>query len=290
MPTAGHPVVYGEWLHAPGKPTMLVDGHYDVQPGDPFDVWESGPFDPEVCEDYIYARGASDMKGQILAQIKALESWTAQDHPPFNVKYMIEGEEEIGSEHLEPFIDANRDLLKCDFVLNCDAGIESREQPGITYSLRGLAYVEIELRVPAKDLHSGRFGGTVPNPLNELARLIAGMHDADGRVTLPGFYDKVREMTEQERAESAKLPYSDEHWLEMSASKALQGEKGFTTLERVGARPCLDVNGIWGGYMGHGAKTVLPAKATAKIFTQNLNRRRKTSFPVFSQSPSSTAR
>ncbi len=268
LPTPGHPIVYAESMNAPGKPTMLVYGHYDVQPADPLDEWDSKPFEPEVREDYIYARGASDMKGQIFAQLKAFESLVCQDDPPFNIKYLIEGEEEIGSENLEDFIDSNIEKLACDFVLNCDAGIYSQDQPGITYSLRGLAYFELEVRGPSKDLHSGRFGGTVRNPVHVLADLISGMHDAEGRVTLPGFYDKVRELDAEEREAIAQLPYTDEEWMRISCSKALAGEAGFSTLERVGTRPALDVNGIWGGYSGEGAKTVLPAVATAKLSTR----------------------
>ena len=266
--TPGHPIVYGEWLEAPGKPTVLVYGHYDVQPADPFDEWDTPPFEPTVRDDYIYARGASDMKGQIFAQIKALQALTQFGEIPFNIKYLIEGEEEIGSENLEDFIDNNIDLLQCDFVLNTDAGIYAKGQPGITYSLRGLAYFEIELRAHQKDLHSGRFGGTVLNPIHELSKLITGLHDAQGRVTLPGFYDKVRDLPQEERDAIAQLPYSDEDWLGMSGSKVLGGEEGYTTLERVGVRPCLDVNGIWGGFVGEGAKTVLPAVAHCKLSTR----------------------
>lgn len=265
LPTDGHPIVYAEWVDAPGRPTVLVYGHYDVQPADPLNEWDSQPFEPEVRGDYIYARGASDMKGQIFAQLKALEALVEQDDPPFNIKYLLEGEEETGSEHLEKFIDGNLERLACDVVLNCDAGIYSQDQPGIIYALRGLAYFELEVCGPSKDLHSGRFGGTVRNPVHVLAELIAGMHDADGRVALPGFYDKVREIDDEEREALGNLPYSDEEWKRMSCSKALYGEAGYTTIERVGTRPALDVNGLWGGYTGEGAKTVLPAVATAKL-------------------------
>ncbi|MCH7909317.1 MAG: M20/M25/M40 family metallo-hydrolase [Candidatus Hydrogenedentes bacterium] len=189
MPTARHPVVYAEWLGAPGKPTILVYGHYDVQPADPFDEWESPPFEPTIRGDYIHARGASDMKGQIFAQLKAMECLVAQGDPPVNIKYLLEGEEEIGSPNLGPFIDAHKEMLKCDVVLNCDAGIHAPDQPAISYSLRGLAYFEVEIRAHKKDLHSGLFGGSVANPAHVLCELIAGMHDENGRVTLPGFYD-----------------------------------------------------------------------------------------------------
>ena len=265
METPGHPVVYGESLEAPGKPTVLVYGHYDVQPVDPLDEWESGPFEGAVRGDYIYARGASDMKGQIFAHIKAMESLVAAGPLPVNVKYLIEGEEEIGSPNLDAFIDANKELLQCDFVLNCDTGIHGPEDPAIVYSLRGLAYFELELRAHKKDLHSGLFGGSVLNPLHVLCELIAGMHDGGGRVTLPGFYDSVRALSDEEREALSKLPYSEAAWLDMAGAKAVYGEEGYTTIERVGARPTLEINGIWGGFTGEGSKTVLPAVATAKI-------------------------
>lgn len=265
IPTPGHPVVYGEWLRAPGKPTVLVYGHYDVQPADPLDEWDTPPFEPTVRGEHLYARGASDMKGQIFAQLKAMESLHAQGDYPVNIKYLLEGEEEIGSPNLGAFIEANRERLACDVVLNCDSMIHGPDLPSITYGLRGLAYFEIEAHTARKDLHSGRFGGSVPNPIHELARLIHGLHDAEGRVTLPGFYDKVRPLDAEERAELARVPYSDAEWLEMSTASALRGEAGYTTIERVGARPALDLNGIWGGFTGAGAKTVLPAKAFAKL-------------------------
>ena len=278
--TPGHPIVYGEWLEAPDKPTVLIYGHYDVQPADPLEEWDTPPFDPTIRDDYIYARGASDMKGQIFAQIKAMEAMANNGGLPFNVKYLIEGEEEIGSENLEDFINANLDLLKCDFVLNTDAGIYGMDQPGITYSLRGLAYFEIELRGPSKDLHSGRFGGTVRNPIHVLSDLISGLHDENGKVTLPGFYDSVRELPQEERDAIAQLPYSDDEWKSMSCSKALHGEAGFSTLERVGVRPCLDVNGIWGGFTGEGAKTVLPSVARAKLSTRLVANQKHTEIPA----------
>lgn len=265
IPTARHPVIYAEWLGAPGKPTVLVYGHYDVQPADPLNEWESPPFEPTIRDDYIHARGASDMKGQIFGQLKAMECLVHTGDPPLNIKYMLEGEEEIGSPNLETFIDDHKEMLSCDFVLNCDAGILAKDQPAITYGLRGLAYYELEIRAHKKDLHSGLFGGSVPNPAHVLCELIAGMHDTDGRVTLPGFYDRVRDLDREEREALAALPHTDEKWLEMAGSKGLYGEKGFTTIERVGARPTLEVNGIWSGFTGEGSKTVLPAVATAKI-------------------------
>lgn len=265
MPTGGHPVVYAEWLGAPGRPTLLVYGHYDVQPAGPEDEWESKPFEPTVRGDNLYARGASDMKGQFFAQFKAAEALARHGGLPVNLKYLIEGEEEIGSPKLGPFIEAHRTLLKCDVALNCDAGIQRPDLPAIVYALRGLAYFELEVRGPGKDLHSGIFGGSVHNPLQALCELIAGMHDADGRITLPGFYDKVRTLSGEERQALARLPHSDEEWRAITGAPQLWGEKGYTTLERVGARPTLEVNGILGGFTGVGAKTVLPARAMAKI-------------------------
>ncbi len=263
--TAGHPVVYGEWLHAPDKPTVLVYGHYDVQPVDPIDEWDSDPFTGTIAGDYIIARGASDMKGQLLAHLQALRSLAQAGDYPVNLKILFEGEEEIGSPNLPAFIEAHRDMLACDFVLNCDGGIHGPGEPAITYSLRGLAYFELELRSAAKDMHSGLFGGSVANPIHVLSELIAGMHDAEGRVTLPGFYDKVRDLDAEERELLAQAPYSDTEWLRISGAKKLHGEAGYNTIERIGARPALDVNGIWGGFTGAGSKTVLPAKATAKL-------------------------
>jgi acetylornithine deacetylase/succinyl-diaminopimelate desuccinylase-like protein len=268
MPTPCHPMVYAEWLGAPGKATVLVYGHYDVQPVDPLDEWETAPFEPTVRGDYIHARGASDMKGQIFAQLKAVEALVAQGDLPINLKYLLEGEEEIGSPSLDDYVDANHDLLQCDFVLNCDTGIVSPDLPAIVYALRGLSYFELEIRGPQKDLHSGLFGGAVHNPAQVLCDLIAGMHDADGRVTLPGFYDTVREVDDDERAQIARMPLSDDDWRNMAGVPALWGEKGYTTLERVGARPTLEVNGLVSGFIVEGAKTVLPARALAKISTR----------------------
>jgi len=266
LPTEGFPIVYGECLGVVGAPTVLVYGHYDVQPADPLEEWDTPPFTPVVREDYLYARGASDMKGQLFAQLKAIEALTAAGGGcPVNVKFMFEGEEEIGSPNLGAFIDQNRERIACDVVLNCDSMIHSKDLPSITYGLRGLAYFEVTLRTAAKDLHSGRFGGSVRNPIHELATLIAGMHDAEGRVTLPGFYDKVRPLTPDEREALAQVPRKDDTWLEMAGATALYGEAGYTTVERTGARPALDLNGIWGGFTGEGAKTVLPAKAHAKL-------------------------
>ena len=263
--TPGHPLVYAESLEAPGRPTVLVYGHYDVQPVDPLDEWVSDPFSAEVRGDYLYARGASDMKGQIFAQLKAVEALAAHGDLPVHLKYLLEGEEEVGSPNLAPFIDAHKELLECDVVLNCDAGIHAPDVPSIVYALRGLAYFELEVQGPGKDLHSGLFGGSVRNPIHVLCEVIAGMHDEDGRVTLPGFYDAVRELDAEERGLLKRVPHSDDTWREMAGVEELHGETGYSTIERVGARPALDVNGIWGGFTGAGAKTVLPAKAAAKL-------------------------
>ncbi len=265
MPTDCHPVVYGEWLKAPGKPTILVYGHYDVQPVDPLDEWESDPFGAEIRGDYIFARGASDMKGQIFAQLKAMECIAAQGDYPVNIKYLLEGEEEIGSPSLPGFIETHKEKLACDVVLNCDSGIYDKDTPAIMYSLRGLAYFELELRTAKKDLHSGMFGGAVRNPLHVLSEVIAAMHDAQGRVTLPGFYDLVRPLADEERTLLQQLPHDDEAWQEMAGVEASYGEAGYSTVERIGARPTVEVNGMWGGFTGEGAKTVLPARAHAKI-------------------------
>ncbi len=272
MPTApqagtstGHPVVYADWLHAPGKPVVLVYGHYDVQPVDPLNEWHSDPFEPTVRGENIYARGASDMKGQVHAVLKAVEATLSHGEPGVNLKFLIEGEEEIGSLHLEPFIAEQAALLACALALNGDSGILRPDVPSITYGLRGLAYFELRLQGPSHDLHSGLFGGTVHNPVHALAELIAGMHDGEGRVTLPGFYDHVRQLSAAERAELARSPFGDRDVLAASGAPQLYGEAGYTTLERRGARPTLDVNGIWGGFTGEGSKTVLPARAAAKI-------------------------
>ncbi|MBI5029817.1 MAG: dipeptidase [Chloroflexi bacterium] len=265
LPTGGHPVVYGELLNAPGKPTVLIYGHYDVQPADPLNEWVTPPFEPTVRGDNIYARGASDMKGQIHGALKALESWVKNGGVPVNIKVMVEGEEELGSPNLGAFIAQNRDKLKCDFMLNTDSGILRPDLPSIVYGLRGLAYFEIWVHAPQHDLHSGLFGGSIHNPAQALCELVAGMHDADGHITLPGFYDKVKVWSDEERAELARVPHSDDEWLKMTGVPKLYGEKGYTTLERLGTRPTLEVNGILSGFTGEGIKTVLPAKAMAKI-------------------------
>ena len=263
MLTGGHPVVYGEWLGKPGKPTALVYGHYDVQPVDPLNEWTTPPFEPTVRGNDIFARGASDMKGQVHAFLKALEALAKTEGLPLNIKVLVEGEEEVGSLNLGAFIDKQKEKLKCDFVLNADSGIMSPTQPSIVYGLRGLAYFELLIRGPKQDLHSGSFGGSVHNPAQVLCELIAGMHDAEGRVMLPGFYDKVRDLSDEERKELSHA--TDAEWRTMTGVPQLHGEKGFSTAERLGARPTLEVNGLLSGFTGEGAKTVLPAKAMAKI-------------------------
>jgi acetylornithine deacetylase/succinyl-diaminopimelate desuccinylase-like protein len=269
FPTPGHPVVYGEWLKAGNKaPTALIYGHYDVQPVDPLNLWISGPFNPEIRGDYIYARGSTDMKGQMMVALDAIESILKTGQLPINFKFVFEGEEEIGSPNLTSFLEAHKDLLKCDFVINPDTGTLSPDIPCITYALRGLAYMEIRVFGPDHDLHSGVFGGAVLNPAQELCELIAGMHDAEARVTLPGFYDKVRPIEPEEKAELARLPIGDQYYLNATGVPALYGEAGYTTIERLGARPTLEVNGLYSGFTGEGSKTVLPAWAMAKISTR----------------------
>ncbi len=266
MPTGGHPVVYGEWLGAGAdKPTVLIYGHYDVQPVDPIELWTSGPFEAVVKDDNLYARGTSDMKGQVIASVAAIESIVKTGKLPVNIKWLIEGEEEIGSEHLDAFIAAHTDLLASDFCINPDAGMIAADKPTITYGLRGLMYAEVRVYGPDRDLHSGLFGGTVHNPAQALIELIAGMHDKDGRVTLPGFYDKVRAISKEEHEDFTKLPVDDQFFLDQTKVPALWGEPEFLPAERTGARPTLEVNGVLSGFTGEGSKTVLPAWAMAKI-------------------------
>lgn len=266
MPTGGHPVVYGEWLKAGASaPTVLIYGHYDVQPEDPLELWESAPFEPQVRGEHLYGRGASDMKGQVVASLKAVEAIARNGGLPVNVKWLIEGEEEIGSEHLGQFILEHRDLLACDFCLNPDAGMIAADKPSITYGLRGLMYAEVRVYGPDRDLHSGLFGGTIHNPAQALAELIAGMHDQYGRVTLPGFYDKVRPIEPDEHEEMKRLPMDEQFYLSQTKAPALWGEPEYLPVERVGARPTLEINGLLSGFTGAGSKTVLPAWAMAKI-------------------------
>lgn len=266
LDTGGHPMVYGDLLTAgKGAPTVLIYGHYDVQPVDPVELWDTPPFEATEKNGMLYGRGASDMKGQVIASIAAVESALKAGDLPINVKWMIEGEEETGSPTMAQFLKKHAELFKADFAVNPDAGMLSPTEPTITYGLRGLAYFEIHVTGPAMDLHSGFYGGTVRNPANELARLIGGMQDKDGHINLPGFYDKVRELDDEERADFKRLPQGDNFYLEQTGVKQLWGEGGFTAYERATARPTLDVNGFLSGYVGEGPKTVLPAKAMAKL-------------------------
>lgn len=269
--TAGHPIVFGEKIVDAAKPTVMVYGHYDVQPPDPLDLWESGPFEPVIKktklhpDGAIFARGSCDDKGQMFMHVKAFEAMMATDHLPCNIKFMIEGEEEVGSEHLGHFLEENKEKLACDVILISDTSIINNDTPSITTGLRGLSYVEVEVTGPNRDLHSGVYGGAVGNPINVLCEMIAGMMDENKHITIPGFYDDVEVISMEERAEMNKAPFNLENYKEDLSIGDVRGEDGFTTLERTSIRPTLDVNGIWGGYIGEGAKTVLPSKAFAKI-------------------------
>jgi acetylornithine deacetylase/succinyl-diaminopimelate desuccinylase-like protein len=267
LPTAGHPVVLGEWRGAPeGSPTLLVYGHYDVQPPEPLDEWTSAPFEPEVRDGNLYARGSVDDKGQIYLHLKAVEALLAADGTlPANVVFVVEGEEEIGSPNLGLFLKENAERLACDAVLISDTTMFAPGLPSITTGLRGLAYMEVRVQGPATDLHSGAYGGAVVNPANALARIISRLHDERGRVTIPGFYDRVRELTTEQRDAIGRLPFEEETLRAEVGAPKLGGEAGFGSLERIWARPTLDVNGLLSGYTGEGAKTVLPARAMAKV-------------------------
>lgn len=264
--TPGHPVVYGEWLHAEGAPTILFYGHYDVQPVDPLDLWETPPFEATVRDGEIYARGAADDKGQIFMHFKAIEAHMKQNgRLPVNMKVLLEGEEEVGSENLDDFIRAHRDLLKADVVVISDSAMFARGVPSICYGLRGLAYFQIDLRGSGSDLHSGMFGGAVANPAMVLAQILAQMKDKGGRVKIPGFYDDVVDLTEEERAAWRQLPFNEKQYRKELGAPKLFGESGYSTLERTWARPTFEVNGLLSGFTGDGAKTVLPAVAMAKV-------------------------
>ncbi len=264
--TPGHPLVFGEWLGAPGKPTVLYYGHYDVQPVDPVDLWDNNPFDPTIRDGYIYARGSSDDKGQVFLNFKAVEAhMKVNGRLPINIRFLIEGEEEVGSSHLDEFIKSHKDLLKADVVMISDTSMFADEVPSITYGLRGLCYMQVEMTGPVRDLHSGVYGGAVANPVNELSNLIAKLKDRNGKITIPGFYRKVRPLSKKERDAYKKLPFNRSRYLKELGIKDTFGEKGYSILEQVSARPTLDCNGIWGGYQGEGAKTVLPSRAGAKI-------------------------
>ncbi len=270
-PTAGHPILYGEKIIDLALPTVLVYGHYDVQPPDPLDLWESGPFEPVIKkterhpDGAIFARGACDDKGQMYMHFKAFEYMMQNNALHCNVKFMIEGEEEVGSSNLGPFIMENKEKLKCDVILISDTSMIANDVPSITSGLRGLAYMEVEVTGPNRDLHSGTYGGAVANPINILCKLIASMHDENGHITVDGFYDEVLNLSAAEREAMNKAPFSLDEYKKALDINDVWGEKGYTTIERASTRPTLDVNGIWGGYTGEGAKTVLPSKAYAKI-------------------------
>ncbi|VXD18559.1 dipeptidase [Marinoscillum sp. 108] len=263
--TPGHPIVYAEKIIDPKLPTVLVYGHYDVQPADPYELWDSPPFEPVIKNERIYARGACDDKGQMYMHVKAFESLVKSGSLPCNAKFMIEGEEEVGSSHLETFVKENKKKLAADVILISDTSIISNDTPSITVGLRGLSYLEVEVTGPNRDLHSGVYGGAVANPINVLCDMIASLQDKEGHITIPGFYDKVEDLSTEQRSEMAKAPFDLEAYKKDLKINDVKGEKGYSTIERTGIRPTLDVNGIWGGYIGEGAKTVLPSKANAKI-------------------------
>lgn len=264
-PTAGHPIVYAEKITDPTKPTVLVYGHYDVQPADPLELWHSGPFEPVIKDGKIFARGSCDDKGQFYMHVKALETFTQTNTHPTNIKFLIEGEEEIGSPNLATFVKNNKELLKADVILISDTSMLSMDTPSIDIGVRGLSYIELAVTGPNRDLHSGVYGGAVANPITILAKMIASCHDENNHITIPGFYDEVVDATAAEREKMAKAPFNESAYkVDLGISK-LWGETGYTTNERTGIRPTLEVNGIWGGYTGEGAKTVLPSKAFAKI-------------------------
>ncbi|HEY8936985.1 MAG TPA: dipeptidase [Cyclobacteriaceae bacterium] len=263
--TKGHPIIYAQKIINTSLPTVLVYGHYDVQPADPLNLWTSPPFEPVIKDDKIFARGSCDDKGQVYMHLKAFETMMKLNTLPCNVKFMVEGEEEVGSDNLGTFVKANKEKLKADVILISDTALISLEHPSITVGLRGLSYMEVEVTGPNRDLHSGVYGGAVANPINTLCDMIASLHDENGRVTIPGFYDKVAELTAAEREALNKAPFDLNEYKKDLDINEIKGEKGYSTIERTGTRPTLDVNGIWGGYTGEGAKTVLPSKASAKI-------------------------
>jgi len=271
IPTEGYPVVYGEKMVGPEVPTVLVYGHYDVQPADPLDLWDAPAFEPVIKktdihpEGAIFARGACDDKGQFFMHVKALEAMVQSNALHCNVKFMIEGEEEVGSEHLDAFLETHREKIAADIVLVSDTGIIANDVPSITVGLRGLSYVEVEVTGPNRDLHSGLYGGAAPNPINILCEMIASLKDEDQRITVDGFYDDVVELSREERAAMAEAPFSEDEYKKSIDIGAVEGEQGYSAPERMSIRPTLDVNGMWGGYTGDGAKTVIASKATAKI-------------------------
>ena len=264
-PTAGYPIIYGEKIIDPALPTVLVYGHYDVQPADPYELWHSPPFEPVIKDNKIYARGACDDKGQLYMHLKAFEIMMQQNQLPCNAKFMLEGEEEVGSNNLSIFVQQNKTRLQADVIVISDTGIIANNIPSITSGLRGLSYLEVEVTGPSRDLHSGLYGGAVANPINILCKMIASLHDEHNHITIPGFYDNVQELTVEERAEMAKAPFNIQEYKTALNLSDVYGEEGYSTMERNSIRPTLDVNGIWGGYTGEGAKTVIAAKAFAKI-------------------------
>jgi acetylornithine deacetylase/succinyl-diaminopimelate desuccinylase-like protein len=263
--TAGYPIVYGEKIIDPKLPTVLVYGHYDVQPADPLELWDSPAFEPVIKDEKIYARGACDDKGQMYMHVKAFEAMMKTDSLACNIKFMIEGEEEVGSSNLEIFVKENKKKLEADVILISDTSMISLDTPSITVGLRGLSYLQVEVTGPNRDLHSGVYGGAVANPINELCKMITSLTDENNKITIPGFYDKVVDLTNEERKSLNEAPFNLEEYKKDLKIDDVKGEDGYTTLERAGIRPTLDVNGIWGGYIGEGAKTVLPSKAYAKI-------------------------
>ena len=265
MPSEGNPMVYGEYHVADEAPTVLVYGHYDVMPAEPLELWKSNPFEPDVRDGRLYARGADDDKGQSLIQVKAFEYLVREGKMKANVKFIFEGEEEIGSPSLEPFMIAHRDLLQCDIILVSDTSMIGKDTPSITTGLRGLAYWQMKVTGPNRDLHSGHFGGAVANPINVLCGMLDKVIDADGRITIPGFYDKVLPIPEAEREMIREIPFDEQKYMQAIGVDALQGEAGYNTLERNSCRPSFDICGIWGGYTGEGSKTVLPSEAFAKV-------------------------
>ena len=265
MQTDGHPVIFAEKIIDKNKPTVLVYGHYDVQPAEPLELWHSGPFEPVIKDGKVYARGSADDKGQFYMHVKALETMVKTNTMSTNIKFLIEGEEEVGSPNLGKFVEQNKELLKADAILISDSSMLSMENPSLDIGVRGLSYIEVEVTGADRDLHSGTYGGAVANPVTILAKMIAACHDENNHITIPGFYDDVLEASAEERALMNKAPYDENEYKKELGVNELWGEKGYTTNERTGIRPTIEVNGIWGGYMGEGAKTVLPSKATAKI-------------------------
>ncbi len=263
--TAGHPIVYGEKIIDPKKPTVLVYGHYDVQPADPLNLWNSPPFEPVIKDGKIFARGSCDDKGQFYMHVKALETMVQTNSLVTNIKFCIEGEEEVGSSNLADFVKGHKDLLRADVILISDTAMISLENPSIDIGVRGLSYIEVEVTGPNRDLHSGVYGGAVATPVTVLAKMIASLHDENNHITIPGFYDDVVEASAEERKKMAAAPFNEKEYEEDLGIKELWGEKGYTTNERTGIRPTIELNGIWGGYIGEGSKTVLPSKAFAKI-------------------------